>query len=128
MKTISLFVLLHSTFIAFAQTTPAAGSLVPTDWQGLLEKGGMIGLLIWMMIYFQRKSEAGNKRTEEFADKAIRLLERVSDTTRQLDGVTAAYQESLVEVRELKTEIRNVRLDNDKTMALLLSKLNTPKQ
>lgn len=63
---------------AVVEGVALAEATAHVDWDRIIEKGGTVAILIWMLLYFQKRLEAVTLRSELFADKALTLLEKAS--------------------------------------------------
>lgn len=60
--------------IAAAEQAAAANGAFP--WGNILEKGGTIGALVWVVLIFKKRSEEQDSRNDKLEERLEKLMER----------------------------------------------------
>ena len=89
----------------------AAGALLaqstdiqaPTDWSGIMEKTGTVGILVWMVYWFQKRSDADKEKIADLAERAITALDKASEVQRDAN---IAQKEVVQAIGQLKEAIK----------------------
>lgn len=67
----------------------------PADWSGMIEKGGTIAVLVWMVLYFQRRTDASTMRSEAFAERALDALGKNTEATKEIAASLRDLRETI---------------------------------
>lgn len=92
---------------SMAQATPHI-----IDWDRIIEKGGTVAILIWMLLYFQKRLEVVTLRSEAFADKALSLLEKASVVMADVSKTQSDMRVALVDLTNRLRHIFSKHEDN----------------
>ena len=55
-----------------------------TDWPQLLEKAGTVGVLIWMVVWFQRRLEAKDAMVQDMTTNLIKAVDKLADAQNEV--------------------------------------------
>lgn len=73
------------------ETAAAAG----VNWHDILEKSGTIGVLVWIVVYFQRQTEKNQGQIVALTERAISALEKSGEANHQLADSIDKLRESI---------------------------------
>lgn len=107
-RVICAIVMLFGAALASDVAAPIQQS--PMDFGQLFEKIGIIGVLGGAVIYLQRRSEASEKRSQDFAERALVTLTTATkcfgDITEALAALKYAINAETEETREMRKAIQ----------------------
>lgn len=67
-------------FVAHAADATTSLASTSTDWPALLEKAGTIGVLIWMVMWFQKRLEAKDTVVQQITQDLIKAVDKLADS------------------------------------------------
>lgn len=80
---------------AIAGAEQAIGGTGQFQWGDIIEKGGTIGVLVWVVMMFKSRSEEQDKRNDNVTDRALNALEKSADANKGLAESIDKLRESL---------------------------------
>lgn len=89
----------------------------PLDVEQLVEKLGIIGILGGAVIYLQRRSEAAEKRSQEFAERALVTLTTATKCIGDMSEALAALKLAITAETEETKEMRRAIQESGRIMA-----------
>lgn len=69
--------------MAASAATDAVTTNAP-DWPALIEKAGTVGVLIWMVVWFQRRLEAKDLVVQQITQDLIKAVDNLADSQNTL--------------------------------------------
>ena len=78
------FLLLAAGMVSYGQAAAAATAAAPAvDWvMPALEKAGTVGVCLWIIWYFQKRTDANQAKLSDIAERSLVLQERTNETIR----------------------------------------------
>lgn len=64
--------------------TAATHAPNPMDWLGLVKDAGAVGVLVWMVFYFQARAKEDKTDLKNLTERAISALEKNAEGNREL--------------------------------------------
>ena len=78
-------VVFFSKFAALAAGAPdGAGVPAALDWAAIIEKAGTIGVLVWMVVWFQRRLEAKDAVVQQITQDLIKAVDKLADAQQEV--------------------------------------------
>lgn len=105
-KAILGVVLATASTILAADVASSGGDAGVVNLGGLFEKLGIVGVLSVAIIYLQRRNEASEKRSQDFAERALSTL---SETTECMGSITEALMAMKCAITTETEEVREMR-------------------
>jgi len=65
------------------------------DWHAIVEKSGTVGVLVWIVVYFQRQTEKSQGQIVALTERAIGALEKSGEANHQLADSIDKLRESI---------------------------------
>lgn len=90
--------ILASLFVGASQAVAGVSDVAVNagvDWHAIIEKSGTIGVLVWIVVYFQRQTEKNQTQITGLAERAIGALEKSSEANHQLADSIDKLRESI---------------------------------
>lgn len=56
-----------------------------TEWVSLIEKAGTVGVLVWMVVWFQKRMDQSNERVVELTRTSFDSLKTLSESQGQMN-------------------------------------------
>lgn len=85
---LSVVVLLASRMVGMAADDTLAVTQLMTpggaDWVSWIEKAGTIGVCVWMLVWFQRRSDTQHAELARITERAVAALENNAESDRDL--------------------------------------------
>jgi len=85
---VSIVILLASRMVGLAaDDTLAVGQMMVqggADWVNWIEKAGTIGVCVWMLVWFQRRSDTQHAELARITERAVAALEHNAESDREL--------------------------------------------
>ncbi len=85
---VSIVILLASRMAGMAaDDTLAVGQMMVqggADWVNWIEKAGTIGVCVWMLVWFQRRSDTQHAELARITERAVAALEHNAESDREL--------------------------------------------
>ena len=89
-------VVLASNVAAHAAEFAAADATV-VSWPSLLEKAGTVGVLVWMVVWFQKRMESKDNVVQTLTENALTAIHKLADSqvemAKSLDKLSASIRE-----------------------------------
>lgn len=54
------------------------------DWAAIVEKAGTIGVLVWMVVWFQKRLEAKDAVVQQITQDLIKAVDNLADAQREV--------------------------------------------
>jgi hypothetical protein len=112
---IAAILILCCSAIAADVAAPAAAN--PLDVGQLIEKVGIIGVLGGAVFYLQRRNEASEKRSQDFAERALSTLATSTAAIGEITEALAALNLAIAAETEETREMRKAIQESGRTMA-----------
>lgn len=103
MPTHPFFTSLAATFVVLASNVAAHAADMPShdvanvSWPMLLEKAGTVGVLVWMVVWFQKRMEAKDNVVQVLTENALTAIHKLADSqtdmARSLDKLGEAIRD-----------------------------------
>lgn len=77
-------VIFATKFAAMAASAATETAAAATDWPALIEKAGTVGVLIWMVVWFQKRLEAKDLVVQQITQDLIKAVDRLADSQNTL--------------------------------------------
>ena len=81
--------MLPRVLMAAADAAGQVGTLAspnPIDWMNWVEKAGTIGVCIWMLVWFQKRSDTDKQELMKLATQSISAVAEFKDAMNDLKG------------------------------------------
>ena len=72
--------------VAAADVTQNPVVANPVDWMNWVEKAGTIGVCIWMLVWFQKRSDTDKQELMKLATQSISAVAEFKDAMNDLKG------------------------------------------
>jgi hypothetical protein len=82
-------------FTAYASDSTMAQASGSFDWFGLVKDAGAVGICVWMLVWFQRRSDVQHSELAHITDRAITAVEHNADANRDLAQAVRELRESV---------------------------------
>jgi hypothetical protein len=82
-------------FTAYAADSSLMQAPGSFDWFGLVKDAGAVGICVWMLVWFQRRSDAQHLELAHITDRAITAVEHNADANRDLAQAVRELRESV---------------------------------
>jgi hypothetical protein len=102
MRTYPFLTSLAATVVVLASNVAAhAADVVPPSsdslsWPSLLEKAGTVGVLVWMVVWFQKRMEAKDGVVQTLTENALTAIHKLADSqvemAKSLDKLSEAIR------------------------------------
>lgn len=77
-------IVFFSKFAALAAGVPGESHALPVDWATIIEKAGTIGVLIWMVVWFQKRLEAKDAVVQTITQDLIKAVDKLADAQQEV--------------------------------------------
>jgi hypothetical protein len=74
-----------------SEAAPVAG----VNWHDIVEKSGTIGVLVWIVVYFQRQTERNQGQIMALTERAVTALERSGEANSKLADSIERLRETM---------------------------------
>lgn len=111
------FLLLAAGMVSYGQAAAATTAAAPAvDWvMPALEKAGTVGVCLWIIWYFQKRTDANQAKLSDIAERSLVLQERTTETIRDFAHALRSMRCFAPTTEEREAREREVRERENRT-------------
>lgn len=93
---VAVLLFLASHGIAFAADAAGiAEAPLPLEWNGWIERIGTVGVLIWMVVWFQKRNDKQQEQLQQITERALTAVERGAESDRALAAAIDRWRDRM---------------------------------